>query len=404
LNTVLSVFGLESLRISGIEIHARELSRQLGECGWHSVICFHNSVPEAVRNYFDLPNISLEVVPRPWDVSPETARALQRVMRTYNPQILHLHYTGFLTPYPWLGHLCGVEKIFLTDHTSQPEGFAPRLAPRWKRSIARAIHWPLTNVICVSDYGYRSNIGMGLLPRERFCRIYNGVDLDQAIDPMQGLCFKREFGIPQDHKVVTQLSWMIPEKGIADLLEAARIVVAVYPDAHFVLAGEGAHRTEFMRRAETLELNGRVTWVGNISDPIGRGVYAASDIVCQMSRWEEVFGFVIAEAMAAGKPVVATRVGGIPELVEDGVTGFLVERKDHVAMAQSILRLLKDGALRQQMGRAGRRLAEKLFDLRKNVAELIRRYGFADQTISAGSTLLGAGASCARSSTGAAPF
>ena len=81
-----------------------------------------------------------------------------------------------------------------------------------------------------------------------------------------------------------------------------------------------------------------------------------------------------------------------------------MERKDHVAMAQSILRLLKDGALRQQMGRAGRRVAEKLFDLRKNVAELIRRYGIADQTISAGSTLLGAGASFARSSTGAVPF
>ena len=86
------------------------------------------------------------------------------------------------------------------------------------------------------------------------------------------------------------------------------------------------------------------------------------------------------------------------------VTGFLVERKDHAAMAQSIVRLLQDQALRQQMGWAGRRAAEKLFDLRKNVAELIRRYGIADQTISAGSTILGAGASFARSSTGVAPF
>jgi glycosyltransferase involved in cell wall biosynthesis len=108
---------------------------------------------------------------------------------------------------------------------------------------------------------------------------------------------------------------------------------------------------------------------------MAEGVYAAAEIVCQMSRWEEVFGFVIAEAMASGKPVVATRVGGIPELIDDGQTGFLVDRGDHQAMADKILALLADANLRRSMGCAGRLKAEIRFDLKKNVAELLRSYG-----------------------------
>jgi glycosyltransferase involved in cell wall biosynthesis len=79
--------------------------------------------------------------------------------------------------------------------------------------------------------------------------------------------------------------------------------------------------------------------------------------------------------MAYAKPVVATRVGGIPELVDDGETGFLVERSDTEAIAQRILALLDDHALRKQMGSAGQRVTHEKFDLRKNVAQLIENYG-----------------------------
>ena len=122
-------------------------------------------------------------------------------------------------------------------------------------------------------------------------------------------------------------------------------------------------------------LAGHLTWTGNVVDTLAEGVYAAAEIVCQMSRWEEVFGFVIAEAMVSGKPVVATRVGGIPELIDDGQTGFLVDRGDHQAMADKILALLADANLRHSMGCAGRLKAKIRFDLKKNVAELISSYG-----------------------------
>jgi glycosyltransferase involved in cell wall biosynthesis len=97
--------------------------------------------------------------------------------------------------------------------------------------------------------------------------------------------------------------------------------------------------------------------------------------VCQFSRWEEVFGWMIAEAMAHGKPVVATRVGGIPELVTDGVNGYLVARGDSEAMSDRILKMLSDPKMRGQMGASGREVVAGKFDLRKNVAQLIESYG-----------------------------
>src|SRR5262249_11839095 len=124
-----------------------------------------------------------------------------------------------------------------------------------------------------------------------------------------------------------------------------------------------------------LGLQDHVTWTGLVDDPLTEGVYAAADIVCQVSRWEEVFGYVIAEAMACGKPLIGTKVGGIPELVRDGETGFVVRRGDNAAIAERILELSFDSGLRSQMGCQGRRIVERNFDLERNVDRVLQLYG-----------------------------
>src|SRR5260221_1663043 len=126
-------------------------------------------------------------------------------------------------------------------------------------------------------------------------------------------------------------------------------------------------------------LGDHVTWTGMSRDPFGEGVFDAADVVCQMSRWEEVFGWMIAEAMAHGKPVVATRVGGIPELISDGDSGYLVDRGDVEAAATRVIELLSDPRLRAAMGRAAQQTVSAKFDLRKNVAQLMRAYGFSQE-------------------------
>jgi len=374
--TILSVFGVKPLRIGGTETFARELSLQLGERGWKSVLCFLSEPTEEVRRFLDLPNVSFEVLANSTDGSWDARRDLKRMLRKQGPDILHLHYVSFLNLYSWGARLQSVKHVFFTDHHSRPTGYAQPRAPFWKRGAARLINLPLTRVICVSKYGYDCMTSFGLLPRDRFEMIYNGVDLSRVkADPQLATNFRQRYSIPEERAIVTQVSWMIPEKGIADFLAAARLVLTQNRDVQFVLVGEGVNREQYVKDAVAMGLEDHITWTGMVDDPFGEGVFHAADVVCQFSRWEEVFGWMIAEAMAHGKPVVVTRVGGIPELVTDGVSGHLVDRGDTTAMSDRILQLLDDPELRTRMGEAGREIVSRKFDLRSNVAQLIGSYG-----------------------------
>ena len=374
-NTVVSVFGIEPARIGGAEAYARELSVQLGVRGWQSVLCFLKEPPDAVRSYLQLPNVRIEVIEDSWRTRWSAIIAVMRILRRYQPEILHLHFTGFIGPYPWLAKLCSVKQVVFTDHSSQPEGHVTRRAPFWKRRIARLINRPMRRVITVSEYGYRCAAGRDLFPAERLEMVYNSADLSRTSNRQERTGFRRTHAIPEHRTLVAQVSWIIPEKGIGDLLEAARLVVSKNPDVHFVFVGEGADRERYTRQSVEMGLEDHVTWTGQVEDPIGEGVFTAADIVCQVSRWEEVFGYVIAEAMSFGKPMVATRVGGIPELVEDGKTGFIVNRRDAAAIADRILTLAADRGLRERMGSAGLAVANARFDLKRNVERVVKSYG-----------------------------
>jgi len=208
--------------------------------------------------------------------------------------------------------------------------------------------------------------------------VYNSADVSRATDSIdQAAEFRRKHKIPQDRSLVVQVSWIIPEKGVSDLLAAARLVIDQNPNVHFAFVGEGAYRLQYQRQSDEMDLRDHVTFTGQIEDPMNEGVYSAADIVCQVSRWEEVFGYVIAEAMVSSKPMLATRVGGIPELVENGRTGFLVNRGDAQAMAERILALAINPELRVRMGRAGREAARAKFDLQRNVEKVVKLYGVA---------------------------
>jgi glycosyltransferase involved in cell wall biosynthesis len=374
--TLISVFGVKPLRIGGTETFARELSLQLGQRGWQSVLCFLSEPTADVRRFLDLPNISFEVLADSTDGGRDARRNLAGIMQKYQSDILHLHYVSFLNLYSWSARFQSTRQVFFTDHHSRPAGSAQSRAPFWKRVMARVINQPLDKVICVSNYGYQCLTAYDLLPRNRFKMIYNGVDLSRVkADPQLAARFRERYSIPAERAIVTQVSWIIPEKGIADFLETASLVLRQNRNVQFVLVGEGINREQYTKDAAAMGLDDHITWTGMVDDPFGEGVFQAADVVCQFSRWEEVFGWMIAEAMAHGKPVVATRVGGIPELVTEGVTGHLVSRGDAPAMSASVLQLLADPALRERMGAAGRDVVSRKFNLRTNVAQLVESYG-----------------------------
>jgi glycosyltransferase involved in cell wall biosynthesis len=370
---MVSVFGVQPSRIGGGEVFARALSERLAERGWESVLCYQ-SLPEGdVRRFLELPNVTFDVLKDAWKFAARPARDLGAILKRHPADILHLYFTGFLSPYPWVARLRGVAKVFFTDQGSHPEGYVAARRPAWKRLAARALNVPLNHVICISDYNVECMLRRDLIDASRVTRIYNSVDL--AAVHGDGAAFRLRHGVPAGAPVVAQASWMIPEKGITDLIEAARIVLDRIPQAHFLLAGEGKHRTQFMAMARDLGMEKSFTWTGLVHNPVVDGLYAAADVVCQVSRWEEAFGWVIAEAMAAARPVVATRVGGIPELVSDGGNGFLVAPRAPAEIAQRVIQLLEDSELRTRMGAAGRHDAEAKFDLTRNLDTLMHAYG-----------------------------
>jgi len=374
--TVVSVFGVQPLRIGGTETFARELSLQLGQRGWKSVLCFESKPSEDVANFLDLPNVTLEVLENPAGFNWATTRQLLALLRRYKPEILHLHFIGFVGLFPWLASFSSVKKIFFTDHSSRPADYTPQRASLWKRALVRLINYPITKVICVSKYGCHCMKTLDLLPSDRYELVYNGVDLTRVkCDPARRVEFRQRFAVPDNKKVVLQVSWIIPEKGIPDLLEIAKLVRDQTSEVHFVIVGDGPYRSEYASKAESMGLGDSVTWTGLIADPFGEGVFDAADVVCQFSRWNEVFGWMIAEAMAFEKPIVATRVGGIPELVVDGETGYLIERGDTAAAANKLLSLLQDPDLCKSMGQKGHRAVNTHFNLRVNVAQLVETYG-----------------------------
>ena len=321
--TVMSVFGVEPFRIGGTETFARELSSQLAQAGWQSVLCFQSEPPADVRTFLERDNVTFEILRDSPQQSWKSLKDFVRAVRRHRPEILHLHFTGFLGLFPWLARLLSVKKIFFTDHTSRPAGYVPRRAPAWKRMLARSINAPITKVVCVSRYGYQCLTALDLLPADRYELVYNAVDLSRVhFAPERAAEFRRQNAIPADRIVVLQVSWIIPEKGIPDLLKAASIVVARNRKVQFVFVGEGAYRYQYMKETEIAGLEDNVSWTGLVEDPRRR---------CLRSRRHCVSGFELGRSLwlddcrgyVVRKPIVATRVGGIPNLLQIASLGIL---------------------------------------------------------------------------------
>jgi len=386
---VLLLIGTGANRIGGVEIFVRETASQLRNKGVETIAVFQAEPAPAVRRFFDIDGLTVASLPDGIDNQWGKHKVLRALLKQHRPDIVHWQFLHPLGPLPWLSWWYGARQVFFTNQGSCPEGFSPAQSPFWKRIIARFICSHLTGMFCVSDYLKGVIVASGRLVESRVHRIYNAVSLPSLRDTVErGTLFRKTYNIPEKAPVILQVSWLIPEKGLEDLLQAARLVLNQYPDARFVIAGEGHERTKLEKLASDLGIEKSVIWTGFLESPTQSGLYDAADIVCQLSRWEEAFGYVIAEGMSFSKPVVATSVGGIPEVVAHEKTGLLSPRRDPRAAADNICRLLADPALRRRLGEAGNRMVQEKFNVVDRVRELLTYYGFsADHDSSTQETL-----------------
>jgi len=197
--------------------------------------------------------------------------------------------------------------------------------------------------------------------------IYNGVDLSRY-DHTEPCCtLPEEYGMEPGSQIVGVVARLEPEKGHATLIEAWPQVLRAVPDAYLLIVGEGSRREALEAQARDMRVAHRVVFTGRRDDV--PSVTAALDVAV-LPSYREAQGLSILEAMALSRPVVASNVGGIPEMIEDGVTGLLVPPHDADGLARSISRLLLDHPLADTLARAGHDLVHDRFCVELMVSEI----------------------------------
>jgi glycosyltransferase involved in cell wall biosynthesis len=291
-----------------------------------------------------------------------------------------------------LYRLISEQRFDVVHAHSSKAGFLARLAAKLANPAIRTVYSPhaiaisinrkywylecfaglLTNVVLgVSRSEHQELATYEFVPRSKLRYATAGIHLAAYTGSFGGRELRERIGIPKDTVLIGSAGRITAQKDPSTFLKAAAEVLKMGVSAHFVWAGDGDLKPSAYRLARNLGIEQNVTLLGYCSDV--RPFLDAIDIFCLASRYES-FGYVTCEAMAMGKPVVATNVSGSNELVQHGETGYLVKVGDTQGLAVALQRLAFDGELRRRMGGAGRERAQKYYDLRRMVREIEQVY------------------------------
>lgn len=219
----------------------------------------------------------------------------------------------------------------------------------------------------LKEWGLRLGIGR----ENKYAVIPDGIEIEKYRVNIDLIKKKEELGIKQDDLVVGMVAKLWEGKGHSVLIDAVPEIIRAVGNVKFLFVGEGYLRRDLERLAMRKGLNEYIIFTGFRSDiPEVTAVFN----IAVLASFFEGLGRVLLEAMVLGKPVVATNVGGIPYLVEDGVNGFLVPAGNAAALAGAIIRLLKDKPLRDALGQKARKTVDDNFSAEKMVEDIRRVY------------------------------
>jgi glycosyltransferase involved in cell wall biosynthesis len=298
----------------------------------------------------------------------KAAVSLRRLLQGEKVEILHCFFeTSDLWAAP-IAKICGCPVIISSRRDMG-------ILRRRKHSLA----YPIVNrvfdkVLSVSDQVRNFAIEQEKLPGAKIETLYNGIDIAETDSLAQAYEARRSFSIPQGSPVVTLVANVRRVKGIDVLVRAAAILVAHLPQIRFVIAGkvlEEATMKDLFRLISDLKLDNNFLFLGAIENP--HPLLAESDVFVLPSR-NEGFSNALIEAMAAGLPCIATRVGGNAEALQEGVNGFLIDSEDHETLAERLLQVLRDPQAARRMGRRARETAVERFSMSAMVDRLMDIY------------------------------
>jgi glycosyltransferase involved in cell wall biosynthesis len=275
-----------------------------------------------------------------WDLW--AVRELMGIVNRHGIEMVHCHTAHAHTLGLLAAQFSSVSYRFLTRRVDFHIGRHP--LNRWKYGPA------LTAILAISEGIRRVLMEDGIAP-QRVITVPSGIDLEQIREVGDPSVLRREFGIPPGALVVGIVAALAPHKDHRTFLEAAAKVKKTHPAVRFLIVGEGELESQLKNLCRTLGLSHEVIFTGFREDAID--LIGLFDIFV-LSSYLEGMGTSLLDAMALGKPVVATRIGGIPEVVLEGRNGFLVPTEQPAELAQAIERLGNDPELRHKMGAFGR--------------------------------------------------
>ena len=323
------------------------------------------------------PGCTVYAVAIPRRISPmkdlHAVWTLFRLIRRWKPDIVHTQTSKAGIVGRVAAWLAGTPVIIHTAHAFPFHDYLPRslhgIYVLIERLAARMTDLIMVDTESVREDGLRHRI---VDDPGKLLTVPMGIDLNKFSPSVQRPVHLREsLGVAPDALIVGTVARLVPDKGLVCFIRMAARILASRPDVHFLVVGEGPLRDELERLADTLGIRPSVQFTGHRTD-----VPALIEImdVFVLPTLREGFGVVFAEAMAMGKPTVGSRIGPVAEVVEDGVTGYLVDPEDAEQFARRTLELLGDDGKRRAFGKAGRQRVEKLFTAERMCETIEQHY------------------------------
>lgn len=362
------------LNVGGPARHALILSSSLPARGYPTELVVGSTGPR--EGELTDPRVPLERVPslrREVNVSRDVSslRSLISLLEKQRPSIVHTH----MAKAGALGRLAasrvGVPNIVHTFHGHVLEGYFSGPKNSFFIKLERSLAKRTGALVAVSEAIRDELYDLGIGTDSQWHVVPLGLDLDDLLtgsaDPDSA---RAVLGLPKEGHVVAIVGRLVPIKDHSLFIEAAALLAKQFPDVTFVIAGDGELRSQLEKEARDV-LGSKAHFLGWVEDL--KSLYAAVDVVVLTSR-NEGTPVALIEASAAGRPVVATDVGGVADVVVDGVTGFVVPPGDAGQVADAVARLLREPQLRKEFGRSGRTHVASRFSASRLVDDVVALY------------------------------
>ena len=288
-------------------------------------------------------------------------KEVRTLIKRYNPDIVYAHSSK-------AGAIARVADIGLKNRcVYNPHGWAFNMrCSAKKKAMYTAIEKlaaPFCDkIICISDAEKQSALDKKICREDKLRVIFNGVDIETYENGVHGAVKRGDLNIPEDAFVVGMVGRMSPQKAPDVFVKMAKLVKDEVSNAHFIIVGNGNQEAEIKKYAEDNGFSDSLHITGWVDNPMS--YVELFDAACLLSRWEG-FGLALPEYMMAGKPIVASSVDAIPNIIRDGENGLLVEVDDATGASEAVLRIYRDKRLKDKLVLQGMEDVHNRFNARR---------------------------------------